>query len=118
MTTYNDVILIDQSLNRISCIPIDYYIKDEYITWSGYIFNDTDNEIIDCRILTTSVFDGVFTISGGDLTEYTDITSDLDTTCNIGTIPSNSIEAINLRVYISGGSSLVGSQFASLYITK
>lgn len=118
MTTYNDVLLVDQDLNRITCIPIDYYIKDDYIIWSGYIFNDTDYVVANCKITTSSPFEGVFSISGGDLTEYTLVTSDLNTTCNVGTIAANSTEAINLQIFISGGSSLTGLQMASLYISK
>lgn len=118
MTTYNDVVLLDKDSNRISCVPFDYYVMDGYIVWSGYIFNDTDNDINNCKIFVAAGYENVFAVSGGDLTNYTTVTSNMDTTCNFGTIAHNTMEPINLQICISGGSSLSGLQTIPLYITK
>ena len=118
LTTYNDTILLDNELNRVSNILVDYYIKDSYIMWNGYIFNDTVNSIDNCKVVTTSTYDGVFAVSGGAITGYNTITSSLDTTHNLGVISGGSMLPIVLRVCISGGSPLDGLQTAPLYITK
>ena len=110
--------LVDQNLNRVSSILIDYYIKDSYIIWVGNVYNTTSTDFVDCKITTTPTFEGVFFISGGGVTGYVPITSDLDTTCSLGTIVSGGIEPILLQIHISGGSSLAGLQVAPLYITK
>lgn len=118
MTTYNDTVLLDSALNRISSIPIDYYSKNSYVMWTGYVFNDTAITIDDCKISTISEFNGVFYITGGGITGFTPILSDWDTACNIGSITGGEMKQITLRVFISGGSALTSLHSVPLYISK
>ena len=115
---YNDVILTDANLNRVTSIPIDYYTKDTNVIWKGFVYNSTDLEIVDCRIATSNLYDGVFSISGGGITGFWPATSNWDTTCTIGSVVSGGVVPIILQIFISGGSSLDGLQAASLYISR
>jgi hypothetical protein len=118
MPIYYDVVLADQNLNRVTSVPVDYYIKDTIVTWSGFIYNDTDIDIVDCRVATSSLYDGVFSISGGGITGFSSITSNWDTTYSLGPILSGGLMPIVLNIFISGGSSLDGLQTAALYISR
>ena len=115
---YNDVVLTDHSLNRVTSIPVDYYIKDMTVTWAGYIYNDTGLDVVDCRVATSSLYDGIFCVSGGGITGFVPVTSNWETTCSLGTVASGGIISIVLSIFISGGSSLDGLQTAALYISK
>ena len=114
----NDTILVDKDLNRVNSISVDYYIKDTYVTWVGYIYNDTTNNIDDCKISTSSTFGGVFSVSGGGITGYQSVTSNWDTTCSIGPVISGGTKEVIVRTFIADGSSLTGFQAAPLYILK
>jgi len=118
MPNYNEVVLTDVSLNRVTSIPVDYYIKDTTVIWSGLIYNSTEIDVVDCRIATSSLYDGVFSVSGGGVTGFQPVTSNWESTCTIGNIISGGTIPILLSIFISGGSSLDGLQTAGLYISR
>lgn len=118
MTTYLGVMLTDTNLNRVSSIPYAYYDKGGHSGWSGCIYNNTASIINNCKLITTNTFDGVFSITGGDVVEYTPITSDWDTTCNIGTVESGETVAVSIKLFIASESALDGMLLAPILISK
>jgi hypothetical protein len=117
MTTYYDTVLLDANLNKISMIIFDYYTVDSYTTWYGYIFNDTSDNIDECKITTESTYAGMLYVTGGGVTGFSLVPSSWDTAPNLGVVISGGTTPIALRIFISGGS-LSGLQNIPVYISK
>lgn len=109
-------VLIDAEYNCVSSVPIDYYTIGSSITWVGYIYNNTDTNIADCKVATDGSCVGIISISGGGVTGYNPVTSDWDTTCSLGLILSGEMKPIIIQTCISGGP--VGLRTVPLYISK
>ena len=112
MGNYDDVVLVDGSLNKILSIPVDFYTKGNTVTFNMKVLNDTAYDVSDVKIATSSGFDGILQINSND------VTSNWDTTVSIGALSAGTNTAITLTIFISGGSPLDGLQMIPLYIQK
>ena len=109
--------LVDDFLNRVVTLPVNFYQKGVDVTFSCNVYNSTAVNISNVYITTSSLWNGFVSakITGGD---WQNITSNIDTTCLIGTITSGGLLPIQIKINISISAGISGSNVLPLFITQ
>lgn len=98
MGIYNNLVLLGLTLERVSAMPYDYITHSPHVTWSGYIFNNTEKTIKGCCMITSPQYVGAFELWGSVESGYVPITSSWVNTCYFGDITGGGMLPVIVRV--------------------